>query len=116
MVVPSFHYDPSDLHDTVSNTERLTANLSGYYFVFARVNFVVAPAYTELKILKNGAGIGEAAYTAESASAANNCSFEISAIVQLDATDYVSLTFYHNYGSAQNVTGATSRFGMHRIG
>lgn len=95
-------YDTDGFHSTVSNTSRMTipAGLSGKYVIVA--NGMDASGGIDFKIRKNGSDIPGAQHTAGSNTVVN-----LSAIVDLTASDYVELYAYTS-GGTHTIYGSTT--------
>jgi len=123
-------FDTDNMHDTVTNTHRLTANKAGYYMVIAHVDWRgnVAGGRRVLGIAK-----GDTAPSAtnipyarnEGASLATAGAYPIlacSAVVYLAAAEWVTLWAWQNTGANLDVLGTaegygqTSHFSMYRVG
>ena len=102
---------------------RFTALEDGYYFVTAALESVSIDwriqEYWQLRIYKNGAAYSYGLKAAIESTAAINYAIisAINDIVQLDATEYIDIRCYHNFGSAVNCgTSAEANYlAVHRL-
>ena len=106
------------IHSTVTNNSRFTAQVAGEYHVTASVQWEALAIDNPLRvqIFKNGAAelwrdIRNSVNSASVASFVN-----LSAFVQLSATDYVEIRVYHSRGSDRDVVSTMTRAGMYLIG
>ena len=116
----SERYDTDSIHDTGSNTERLTCNTTGKYLISASLSFAT-DAGGSLRILRiylNNTTIISQVWQPNSASGNNTlestCTYEL-----ISATDYVTAKVYQNSGGAIDVSlvaNSSPEFMMHRIG
>ena len=91
-------YDSGGFHSTVSNTERLTAPVSGKYLIWGGFNITAGADYAlVLADIRLNAGqtiIAEVVHTPSTANASP--ALVVSTIYALAATDYVVLTAYQD--------------------
>ena len=98
-------FDTDTIHDTGSNTNRLTATTAGVYSIWGQANWAAhATGYRGVQLTLNGTTA--IADTLINASAVpNNTPHQfVSTIYELSATDYIELDVYQNSGGALNVT------------
>ena len=110
-------YDTNSIHDTVSNTQRLTCQTAGYYLAVANVAFDSdADGYRAVYIEHDTAGtIG---LTRVNAASTGFVILQAVAFGKLDVDDYLSVWVRHTAGAALNVLYASDYspvFAMHRI-
>ena len=112
-------YDTDSIHDTGSNTERLTCNTTGKYLISASLSFAT-DAGGSLRILRiylNNTTIISQVWQPNSAS--GNNTLESTCTYELSATNYVTAKVYQNSGGAIDaslVANSSPEFMMHRIG
>jgi len=112
-------YDTDSIHDTGSNTERLTCNTTGKYLISASLSFAT-DAGGNLRILRiylNNTTIISQVWQPNSAS--GNNTLESTCTYELSATNYVTAKVYQNSGGAIDaslVANSSPEFMMHRIG
>ena len=109
----------SDIHSTVSNNSRLTAQIAGEYLVTAIVGgeAIASSFIVQARVRKNGTG---AELWRDVTNSLNDGTLptvvQCSALVQLSATDYVTLEAWHNRGSDLDALSAFTYFGMYLVG
>ncbi len=96
--------DDGTLHDTGSNTDRLTAPVTGWYVVFGNVEF--ASNVTGFRTLSFRVNATPDVYGAEQAAAVSGGETIVGSccLVHLTAGDYVRMFVFQNSGGALNVT------------
>lgn len=98
----SERFDNGDLHSTSSNTGRLTAPITGLYLIVGHVAFAAnATGRRRAQIRRNGTQL--IASNDGFPTAGDNCFVTVSALYQLNATDYVELVVEQASGGALNV-------------
>ena len=112
-------YDTDSIHNTSSNTERLTCNTTGKYLISASVYFATDAGGTLriLRIYLNNTTIISQVWQPDSSS--GNNTLETTCTYELSATNYVTAKVYQNSGGAINVAlvaNSSPEFMMHRIG
>lgn len=113
----SERYDADTIHDTGSNTSRLTCKTAGKYIIVGHVEFASnATGARQVFIRLNGTtDIGRQAYLSPG-SATRFC---ITTIYDLALNDYIELVVWQNSGGNLDVVAAGNRspeFSMQRIG
>ncbi|KKK54194.1 hypothetical protein LCGC14_3087200, partial [marine sediment metagenome] len=121
ITLDSERYDTDTMHDTSSNTERLTATTAGKYIIVANCHFTAEATAGRRGIrifLNNTTPIAS-----DLRVAINNASFNdelsISTIYELAATDYVEMEVFHDKGTDLNTfiaANSSPEFQMHKIG
>lgn len=111
-------YDTDTIHDTSSNTSRLTCKTAGKYLIIANAEFAAnATGVRGLYIRLNGAtliGITHAQITS-----GDGAIFTVSTIYDLAVNDYVEVMAYQASGGSLNVMANANyspEFMMQRIG
>ena len=98
-----------ELHDTNNDfaSNKFTVPVDGLYLIIMRCSAQMASADLLMgAIWKNGA---EVIRSSSDSGMVSNISPVCSAIIDLDATDYIEGAAYHNFGAgAQNITGSGS--------
>lgn len=113
----SERYDTDGLHDTSTNTSRLTCTRGGIYLITAHVVFAANTAgvrYVNIRLN----GTTDIASHGGSASNAFETAYSVSTIYQLAVGDYVEVRVFQSSGGALNVnsSGNTSpELAMHRL-
>jgi hypothetical protein len=109
-------YDTSALHDNVTNNDRLTAPVAGYYLISGTVAFDNnATGTRQVQIEINST-------TTIQVTNANTAGFtflSVTAIYQMAAGDYARLLAYQTSGGALNVRALANyslEFSMHLLG
>lgn len=99
----SERYDNDTIHDTASNTSRLTAKTAGLYAIGGNVVFATNTTGRRLaRLLVNGATvIGQVEIPPTSGGEA---SIQVTADYQLAVNDWVELQAFQSSGGALNVT------------
>ena len=107
-------FDTDSLHDNVTNNTRLTASISGKWLVIGNVEVVAGGLSGDVKIVKNGGNI----YAATSLPLRQNGNQKanLSAIVDLNAGDYVELIVIHSGLSSVPISYSNTFFSMVYIG
>ena len=104
----SENFDNDDIHDNVTNNERLTCKTAGKYLVVGQVQWdTIAGGRRQIGILLNGTEIA----FAESGSvpdAGHKPSQIVATICDLAVGDYVRLRVYQSSGDALDVVYASS--------
>jgi hypothetical protein len=104
----SERFDTDTMHDTGSNTSRLTATTAGVYVIFGNMAFDGnSTGRRLLRILLNGTGQG-IAYVSESVDDSDAVYMNISTIYKMDADDYVELLAFQDSGGSLNVRQSAS--------
>ena len=94
-------YDTDSIHDTGSNTGRLTCRTAGKYLIVVNIKFATdADGYRWIYCPLNGAG-GIAQSTGVATGAGEKLNGSV--IYDLSVGDYVTAYVYHNAGGAINV-------------
>lgn len=107
-------WDTDTIHDTTTNTGRLTCKTAGIYIVTGHVSFAAnATGIRDVRILHNGTTTY--ATTRADAAASGKTNMTISSILSLAVNDYVELVAYQSSGGALNVeydASLSPEFGM----
>jgi hypothetical protein len=110
LVFNSERFDTAALHDTASNTDRLTAPTAGYYSATCQGEIASnATGFRSLTIRLNAGGTIIAA-NAQNATNGDSTTLNVTAVYQLAAGDYVRCFGFQNAGVSLNVT-ASGNFG-----
>jgi hypothetical protein len=98
-------FDTDTMHDNVTNNSRLTATTAGKYLIIGLVEWQAnVTGVRGFRITKNGTTIIAAANGLPN-SAADDHQRHISTIIDMAATDYVTLSVLQKSGGALNVQG-----------
>jgi hypothetical protein len=115
----SERYDTDTIHDTTTNTGRLTCVTAGKYVISGHVRFPANNAnYRSVAIKLNGTTY-MAIQKSVNMGAGEAVMMSVSTIYSLSATDYVELVVHQNSGGALNVeyvANYSPEFAMQRIG
>jgi hypothetical protein len=117
----TFDLEPADndgIHDTVSNTSRLTCRTAGTYAISGRVGYAVAAGgqYRGAYITKNGVtGSPIATSLVPPVGSVLGASVDVAFVTDLAVGDYVELCALQNSGGALNVTTVCT-LGMVKVG
>lgn len=107
-------WDTDTIHDTSTNTGRLTCKTAGIYVVTGHVSFAAnATGIREARIIHNGSTVY--ASTRTDAVASGKTNITVSTLVSMAVNDYVELIAYQSSGGALNVEYDASfspEFGM----
>jgi len=114
----SERYDTDSIHNTGTNTSRLTCNTAGYYIITGHVEFAsnntgIRGVYIKLN---NTTYLNVNIYASVPSSATQML---VSTIYNLEATDYVEVLVYQNSGTTLNSSNNANyspEFMMQRIG
>jgi hypothetical protein len=121
----SERYDTDSMHDTSSNTERLTCKTAGKYHIIGQIEFAAnaGVGVRVLRILLNGDDSNPIASVQQDAAGDSGSPvttrMQIATVYDLSVDDYVQLDYWHNAGGTLsiNATGKFSpEFMMSRIG
>lgn len=114
----SERFDTDNIHNTVSNTARLTCNTAGNYLIGGSVAFAAsAMGGRQINIFLNGVTT-IALENTTNMGAGTPTLMSISTVHYLSAGDYVQLFAYQGSGSALNVLASSAyspEFYMHRL-
>lgn len=110
-------FDDNDLHSTVSNTGRLTAQVAGRYLIVGNITFAVASGGNRnVSIRINGSTV--VGIQSEIAVTTGRPQMIVVAIYNLAADDYAELTVFQDSGGSLNTEVFSShspRFMMQRL-
>ncbi len=99
------NFDKDSMHDTSSNTERLTANTAGWYLVVSTVEVAASDQglVRAVRLLGNGEDIydGVNCPPIESASTFRTV-VNVARTINLDVDDYIETQVFHDVGSAHD--------------
>lgn len=110
-------YDTNDIHSSVTNPSRLTAQTAGKYLVWATVVWEAnGSGDRNIEIKKNGQTTSPSVQYFDVSGKATVMSMNISGILDLIVNDYIELEVYQTSGEPLNVLNGVSGFGMQRIG
>ncbi len=121
-VIPlnSERYDTDNIHDTTTNTSRLTCQTPGLYLITACVRFAANTTGDRQIYIRHSTGSIIAAQTVRAcASSSRPTDLCIATIWQMSADQYVELFAWQDSGAALNVlyaAGISPEFAMIRIG
>jgi hypothetical protein len=111
-------WDTDTMHNTVTNTSRLTATTAGLYHIYANISWASnATGYRVMTIVLNGATT--IANVDQRAVDGAITTHVVSTEYSLAATDYVEVVVYQNSGGALNVAAGANyspEFGMTYLG
>lgn len=118
---PSEFWDTNNMHDLVTNPERLTCKVAGKYFIYCCIRW--APNVTgrrSAKITKNVAGTMITFNEVSPQPVTGQAAFNATGLAKLAVNDYVEVYVYQSSGGNLNVDGspadpAVVSFGMARI-
>ena len=113
-------YDTDGIHSLVANTERLTCQTDGKYFICGNIAWggnTTGVRFVGIR-LNGGSWLATEEYEPESTVEASQC---VTDIWNLSVSDYVELVVYQDSGGNLNLLGATTaqyspEFMMQRIG
>jgi hypothetical protein len=108
-------FDPTGMHDTVTNNPRITISRAGIYFCFASFRFASAVAGYAVSIKLNGTTYIASDYSGSGTSQ----QMTTSCLYKLSATDYIESDAFQTSGGAVNTAVAsayTPIFGASWIG
>jgi hypothetical protein len=101
-------YDTDTIHSNVTNNHRLTATRAGKYIVMGRIRWSVSDTGTRQLFLNvNGVTVDQDIIGAIGPVSAQTLSQHVFAIVQLAATDYVSMSCLQTSGGALTLGSGT---------
>jgi hypothetical protein len=114
----SERYDTDTIHDTVSNSGRLTCKTAGKYIIVVLIDFEAhATGNRQVWVQLNGTtDIGRTTQLADSSAAQRLC---LATIYDLDVNDYIEAGVYQSSTVALNISSVGNRspeFMMQRIG
>lgn len=112
-------WDTDGIHDTGSNTGRLTCQTAGKYLIIGQIEWATNTTGNRQAYIRLN-GTTDIARVTETTTAAMGCPrMIVTTIYDLAESDYVELGAYQNSGDALNVLSTGNRspeFMMHRIG
>jgi hypothetical protein len=118
----SERYDTDGIHDTGSNTGRLTCQTAGKYHIFGHIQWAVDATGVRIIAIRLG-GTTYLAISSQMTIATNvldsACYQSIDTVYDLAASNYVELVVGHTKGSNLDIAAAgnfSPEFGMERIG
>lgn len=114
----SERYDNGGLHDTGSNTSRLTAPITGLYSIGASVRYAANVTGIRNTLIRLNGATFIATDTRTATAGGNATDVTLGAQYQMVAGDYVELVVFQDSGGALNVTSAgnlSPEFWMHRV-
>jgi hypothetical protein len=113
-----FKVGDTAIHSTSTNNSRLTAQVAGEYVIVASVQWEESASADVLRaqIQKNGSTEVWRDISPSINSGTFATTQDVTAVVQLSATDYVELRVYHNTGVDRDVNASMTRFGMYLVG
>jgi hypothetical protein len=99
-------YDTDLMHDTSTNTSRITIKTAGVYIVTGFIlSAASVAAYNYLYIYKNGTSLpANTGIVVGTKDGSNAVITQITQSLSLAVNDYVELAFYHNNAGAINVS------------
>lgn len=110
--------DDGSLHDTGTNTDRLTAPAAGWYYIWGNVEYASNATGFRTTSVRLNAGASIIAATQAAAVSGSETIMNTSCLQYLAAGDYVRLYVYQSSGGALNIQASGSyspEFGMVRI-
>jgi hypothetical protein len=110
--------DPYNMHDTVSNTDRLVATVTGLYQISSGMVFAAGAGTVRIGLLALGSGGIIAQSSKPPATGASTTSLEVATIYPMSAGDYVRFQAYQDSGGAlgMDLTFMAAHFEMTRLG
>jgi hypothetical protein len=105
----SERFDTNSLHDTGSNTSRLTAPVTGVYMISGSVQFASNATGIRAAFIRLNGSTNIATQILPVASSTDIFTFGVQTIYQLTAGDYVELTVFQNSGGSLNVNSDGNR-------
>jgi hypothetical protein len=112
MTFPTEEFDTDGMHDTSTNTARITINTAGIYLVQIRVATVTVITSTGAAIFgelqKNGSALDRLFNLPTTFNNSTTFIMTGSNFYDLNASDYIELSIYHNTGSAEDMIGNLS--------
>jgi hypothetical protein len=96
-------WDTDDIHSTVSNTGRLTAQTAGKYIISAVLAFAGGGGTLRYVLLKLNGSTNIAWMTAHNPNAGLNVALEVTTEYDMNIGDYVETVAYQNSGGALDV-------------
>lgn len=104
-------FNPNGLAEFVTNPTRITVDRAGIYLVEGGVVFAAdSTGVRTLQIKKNGVASTFPGQVNQAAPATGTGIMQVSAVVQLDNTDYVELIATHTKGSDLAISADTTAF------
>jgi len=120
IVFNSERFDTDTIHDTSTNTGRLTCKTAGTYLIVGNFSFPLNfNGSRQIRIRLNGATIIAITAMTPTSSAATDADMEVSTIYALAVNDYVELGAYQTSGGTLTIAANANyspEFSMTRIG
>jgi hypothetical protein len=111
--------DDGGLHDTSSNTDRLTAQADGWYFIWGNTEFAVSGTGVRALSIRLNVGATVIANQMIVAQGTYNQPVIVSCLYYLSTGDYVRLFAFQDSGGSLNVLASgnySPEFGMVKVG
>lgn len=116
----SERYDTATMHDTVSNTSRITVPVDGLYLITGHIEFAAnATGVRGIQILFNGTGTSVAGAYYPTTGGIVGTGLSIATVYKFAATNYVELQGYQTSGGAlviNSTAASTPEFSVTWIG
>ncbi len=108
-------WDNNTIHDTGSNTERLTATTAGIYLVACHITWASNDVGVRQSFLyKNNVFVTQVSISAADTTGSDGVDFIY--VASLAANDYLEMRVYQNSTGALNVDTAATYFSMTKLG
>lgn len=102
----SEYYDTDAMHDTATNTSRITISTTGIYLLTANILFDIGgTGNRQVDFMKNGSGFIYRGQTTNNISASFFTDVSTSTMMSLTAGDYMEVIVYQTNGAALNIRG-----------
>ncbi len=105
LIFDAEHFDNANLHDTSSNTDRLTASVNGLYLLTASIETNATPLTGVLRVAFYRNGTTDV--LARSSMSPNAVSHTLSSFTRLVANDYVICRVLNTTGASVNIIAGT---------
>lgn len=110
-------FDTDTIHDTTTNTDRLTCKTAGKYLVTAAISYVNnATGERLIKIQKNVEVVSSGFEGGVKAMAVGSTNVLATGLIDLVVNDYVCCVTYQNCGGALDVQAGITFCAMYRVG
>jgi len=99
-------FDTENIHDTATNTDRLTCRTPGKYLIIGQVEWAVVTAGERLVWIESNGSVAQGRVRALAGGNTTQPTQIASTILDLQVGDYVRLLVYQDSGAGLNVTAA----------
>jgi hypothetical protein len=108
--------DTSNLHDTVTNNDRIAVTRTGNYQVHGVVEFAAnATGIRRIQLAKNGSALSQTVVAGPNLGASEPAQVQTQALLALTAGDYITMQAFQDSGGALNLAANNCRLSLTQI-